>query len=97
MQANEKTTAVMQYAEVGAQVRLGELEQERQQIFRMFPRLNGNGNGSGVMAHPPSVVMSDVPKVVAVPKRRKKMSTAQREAIRRRMFAYWKQKRQAKK
>ena len=87
--------SVMQYAEVGAQVRLSELDKERRVILEMFPHLNGHGPVAAKV-HAPTVSHTTKREPI-IRRRRKPMTQTQREAIRRRMKAYWKTKHQAAK
>lgn len=81
-----------QYAEVGAGIRLRELESERQRILVMFPSLNGNSSSE---VHPPTVAADPVANQYPEPgvRARKRMSQKQKQAISKRMRAYWREKR----
>lgn len=94
---------MQQYAEVGAKIRLSELERERQHILKTFPNLNGATNGGGSEVNPPTVTATTAtanqyPAPGARRTRtreRRTMSMAQRKAISKRMAAYWREKRKA--
>ena len=91
MQSNKQESALQQYALVGARVRLAELEIERRQIVEMFPILKDALNDN----RKPTAMPTNVVPMKRTAKR-KPMSVAQRQAIRKRMLAYWTAKRDKK-
>ena len=92
--ADSTTPELRRFAELGARLRLDELDHERQLILRTFPHLhvaappaaatataNGNGNGNG-----------DIRRGIQTErgrKKRRKMSPAARKAVSKRMKKYW--------
>ncbi len=81
------------YARVGAQARLAELQQEMDEIVRAFPELRSASRGRrGKVAASPSTVTA------RGRRRRKPMTAAQRKAVGTRMKKYWaeRRKKQAK-
>lgn len=101
---------LQQYAEVGAKIRLSEIESERKRILEMFPSLsdtNGNANqkvGLQFLTGTSSVgtvVSTSTP--LPVPGKRprigfrgRKMTDAQRAQVSKRMRRYWAKKRAEK-
>ena len=69
-------------AQLGAQARLAQLDQERAHLLREFPAL-GRGQATA------EVATGDAPKR----RRRSRMSAAARKAVSARMKAYWAQRR----
>jgi hypothetical protein len=96
---------MLKYAEMGAQMRLTELDTERDRILALFPSLNG---GSPNWPDPPfrakakakaTTATVTIPTSVTITGKRKgrKMPEAQRKAVGRRMKKFWAAKRRAKK
>jgi hypothetical protein len=84
-------------AELGAQTRLTQLENERQEILGMFPAL-ANGNHHQTAWPDAAQAILDAGKELAPNARRrgrKPMSAAQRAVVAARMKKYWAQRRKA--
>ena len=77
---------LQQFARVGAQARLEVISQERESILRAFPDL---GRTSA-----PRVVSADG--AAPRPRKRRRMSAAERKAVGKRMKAYWAKRRAEK-
>jgi hypothetical protein len=84
-----------QYAEVGAKIRLSELDSERARILELFPSLSDtNGNRNQYPA--PAEQWAQAPVAVRRARRARHMTEFQRQAVSKRMKAYWRKKRAEK-
>src|SRR5688500_17356203 len=88
-----------EYARLGAQARLQELQQEAVEILRNFPDLRGgespfpkSGRGRARAAGDGGMISSGRP----AKRKRPAMSAAQRKAVSARMKKYWAARRKAK-
>ena len=88
------------YARLGAQSRLAELQNEMNAILAAFPDLRGGGTGSrgGRRRAAPSSAEGAGPDGAVRRRRRKPMTAAQKRAVGIRMKKYWaeRRKREAK-
>jgi hypothetical protein len=80
--ANLTQEQLRRLARLGAAARLSELRDEVAAIHRAFPELSGRGAGRQAAAQ--------------APRRRRRMSAAQRKAVADRMRKYWAERRKAK-
>jgi hypothetical protein len=77
-----------EFAQLGAEVRLGQLREEIAQIYRSFPALRFRKVTRQGPANPPS--STDGPAAVpAATRKRRRLSAAQKKAISQRMKKYW--------
>jgi hypothetical protein len=77
-----------EFAQLGAEVRLGQLREEIAQIYKAFPALRFRKVTRHGPANPSS--SADGPDAVpAATRRRRRLSAAQKKAISQRMKKYW--------
>ena len=84
---NSSSSDIRTYALAGAQVRLNELDEEQQQIGRLFPELRNGAASRRLVGR----VSSDSEATATLSNRRRRstMSAAQRKAVGERMKKYW--------
>jgi hypothetical protein len=80
--ANLNQEQLRRLAQLGAKARLEELREEEAAIRAAFPDLFGRGRQGA--------------RAVAAPRRRRRMSAANRKAVSERMRKYWAERRKAK-
>jgi hypothetical protein len=79
----KRTSSLRDYAVIGARVRLSELKQELADLYRSFPTLRGGQAASRTQN-------------TGTRKKKIRRSAAYREAVRKRMKAYWAAKKRKK-
>ncbi len=88
------TEALRRLVKLGAQARLEQIEAERRMILAAFPDLRAprRGRRPGAKAQAPKAVAP----AAAKPRRRRKMTPAQRKEVSERMKRYWAERRKAR-
>jgi len=87
-----ENTMLRIYAQAGANARLDEIRHEMESIYRTFPALRSGGTASRSEVHvsPPGA------REVQRPRKRRKLTAAERKAIGLRMKKYWAERRKAR-